>query len=70
MRIQRRLGKLSLDRQQRIVRRDRGQSPSNIAWGQKMGLLRSINAEVAPILASQHQAEHNMSVSPSQRVYC
>ena len=70
MRIQRRLGKLSLDLQQRIVRRKLGQRPSEIAWGRMMGLLRSINAEVVPILASQHQAEYNMTLPPSKRVYC
>ena len=69
MRIQRHLGKLSVETQNRIVRRMRGQSPSNIAWGRMMGLCRSINAEVAPLLDLRHQAEINMTLPPSKRVY-
>ena len=69
MRVARRLGKLSLDRQQRIMRRARGQRPSEIAGGKNMGFFRLIMSEVQPILASQHQAEDNMSLPPSKRAY-
>jgi hypothetical protein len=69
MRVQRRLGKLSLEQQHRIIRRLRGQSSSELEWGRFMGILRNIHRTIAPQIAAIRRAEDNLSLSPSQREF-
>lgn len=56
MRVARRLGKLSLDQQNRILRR-LAPRESQLNWEKMMGLRAQIEKEIQPILQARRQAE-------------
>jgi len=58
MRVARRLGKLSLDQQNRILRRIHPR-PSTLTWERMMALRASIAKDVAPILQARREAERD-----------
>lgn len=59
MRVARRLGKISNEQQERILRKRAGRNRF-ATWERMMALRASIEKEIAPILAAKREAERDL----------